>query len=57
MTDKYEILQDLCEAFDNFSESERKLYLFNKYLELFSRRDAIPDQYYEDPDDHETVPQ
>ena len=56
MTDKYEILLDLCEAFDNFSESERKLNLF-KYLGLFSRRDAIPDQYYEDPDDLETVPQ
>ena len=56
MTEKYEILQDLCEAFDNFSESERKLKLF-KYLGLFSRRDAIPDQYYEDPDDLETVPQ
>ena len=27
MTEKYEILQDLCEAFDNFSESERKLNL------------------------------
>ena len=53
MTEKYEVLQDLCEAFDNFSESERKLNLF-KYLELFSRRDAIPDQY---PDDLETVPQ
>ena len=56
MTEKYEILQDLCEAFDNFSESESKLYLF-KYLGLFSRRDAIPDQHYEDPDDLETVPQ
>ena len=53
---KYEILLYLCEAFDNFSESERKLNLF-KYLGLFSRRDAIPDQYYEDPDDLETVPQ
>ena len=31
MTEKYEILQYLCEAFDNFSESERKLNLF-KYL-------------------------
>ena len=50
MTDKYEILLDLCEAFDNFSESERKLHLF-KYLGLFSRRNAIPDQYFEDPDD------
>ena len=48
MTEKYEILQDLCEAFDNFSESERKLNLF-KYFGLLSRRDAIPDQYYEDP--------
>ena len=56
MTDKYEILLNLCEAFDNFSESERKLNLF-KYLGLFSRRDAISDQYYEDPDDLETVPQ
>ena len=26
-----------------------------KYLGLFSRRDAIPDQYYEDPDDPESV--
>ena len=56
MTEKFEILQDLCEAFDNFSEPERKLNLF-KYLRLFSTRDAIPDQYYEDPDDLETVPQ
>ena len=56
MTDKYEILLDLCEAFDNFSESERKLHLF-KYLGLFSRRNAIPDQYFEDPDDLETLPQ
>ena len=31
MTEKYEILQYLCEAFDIFSESERKLNLF-KYL-------------------------
>ena len=52
MTEKFEILQDLCEAFDNFTESERKLNLF-KYLGLFSRRDAIPDQYYEDTDDLE----
>ena len=44
------------EAFDDFSESERKLNLF-KNLELFFRRDAIPDQYYEDPDDLEAVPQ
>ena len=56
MTEKFEILQDLCEAFDNFTESERKLNLF-KYLGLFSRRDAIPDQYYEDSDDLETEPQ
>ena len=56
MSEKYEILQDLCEAFDNFSESERKLNLF-KYLGLFSRRDAIPDQYNEDPGDLEIVPQ
>ena len=56
VTAKYETLQDLCEAFDNFSEPERKLNLF-KYLGLFSTRDAIPDQYYEDPDDLETVPQ
>ena len=55
MTEKFEILQDLCEAFDNFKESERKLNLF-KYLGLFSRRDAIPDQYYEDSDDLETEP-
>ena len=41
VTAKYETLQDLCEAFDNFSEPERKLNLF-KYLGLFSRRDAIP---------------
>ena len=60
MTEKYEILQDLCEAFDNLSESERKLNLF-KYLGLFSRQDAIPDQYniiiYKNPDDLETSPQ
>ena len=56
MTEKFEILQDLCEAFDNFTESEGKLNLF-KYLGLFSRRDAIPDQYYEDSDDLETEPQ
>ena len=40
MTEKYEVLLDLCEAFDYFSESERKRNLF-KYLG-FSRRDAIP---------------
>jgi len=60
MTEKFEILQDLCEAFDNFSEPERKLNLSRiklKYLGLFSSRDAIPDQYYEDHDDLETVPQ
>ena len=32
---------------DNFSDSERKVNLF-KYLGFFPRRDAIPDQYYED---------
>ena len=53
-TEQYETLLELCESFDNFSESERKLNLF-KYLGLFSRRDAIPDQYYEDPDDPESV--
>ena len=53
-TENFEILKDLCESFDNFSEYERKVNLF-KYLGLFSRRDAIPDQYYEDSD--ETVPQ
>ena len=26
-----------------------------KYLALFSKREAIPDQYYEDPEDLETV--
>ena len=55
-TEQYETLLELCESFDNFSESERKLHLF-KYLGLFSRRNAIPDQYFEDPDDLETVPQ
>jgi len=34
---------------------QRKLHLF-KYPGLFSRRDAIPDQYYENSDDLETVP-
>ena len=53
-TEQYETLLELYESFDNFSESERKLNLF-KYLGLFSRRDAIPDQYYEDPDDPESV--
>ena len=48
MTEKFKNLQDLCEAFDNFSESERKLNLF-KYLGVFARRDAIPDQYNGDP--------
>ena len=40
-TEKFEILHDLCEAFDNFSGSERQDNLF-KYLGLFARRDPIP---------------
>ena len=48
------ILSHSISIVSNFSESERKLNLF-KYLGLFSRRDAIPDQYYEDPDDPESV--
>ena len=40
-TEKFEILHDLCEAFDNFSGSERQDILL-KYLGLFARRDPIP---------------
>ena len=52
--EKFETLQTYCKNFDKFSESERKENLF-KYLGLFSRRDAIPDEYFEDSDDPETV--
>ena len=47
-------IQTYCKNFDKFSESERKENLF-KYLGLFSRRDAIPDEYFEDSDDPEFV--
>ena len=50
VTEKFEILHDLCESFDKFSASERKQNLF-KYLGLFARRDPIPEDYYEDSDE------
>ena len=50
VTEKFEILHDLCESFDKFSASERKQNLF-KYLGLFARRDPIPEDYFEDSDD------
>ena len=52
--EKFEARQTYCEKFDNFSESERKENLF-KYLGLFSRRDAISEDYYEDSDESETI--
>ena len=52
--EKFEALQTYCTKFDNFSESERKENLF-KYLGLFSRRDAISEDYYEDSDESETI--
>ena len=50
---KFYYTVDLCES---FSKSKRKLNVF-KYLGLFSKRDAIPDQYYENPENFETVAQ
>ena len=47
--EKFEALQKYCKKIDNFSESERKENVF-KYLGLFSRRDAISEDYYEDSD-------
>ena len=53
-TEKFEILQDLCENYDKFSGPERKQNLI-EYLGKFSRRDAIPEKYYETPEtDDET---
>ena len=56
ITAKYEILRDLCVNFDEFSECARKENLI-KYLGLFSGRDPIPDNYFEDSEDPETVSQ
>ena len=50
VTEKFEILHDLCESFDKFSASERKQNLF-KYLGLFARRDPIPEDYHENLDE------
>ena len=50
VTERFEILHDLCESYDRFSANERKNNLF-KYLGLFSRRDNCPDKYYEETDE------
>ena len=56
-TEKFEILHDLCEAFDNFSGSERQDNLL-KYLGLFARRDPIEcSDECSDNSDTETVSQ
>ena len=56
VTEKFEILTDLCDAFDQFSGSERKTNLIgylkhNVQRETFSHRDAVSGNYYEDPED------
>ena len=50
---KFYYTVDLCES---FSKSKKKLNAF-KYLGLFSKGDVIPDQYYENPENFETVAQ
>ena len=50
VTEKFEILTDLCDAFDQFSGSELKTNLIG-YFKHFSHRDAVSDNYYEDPKD------
>ena len=50
VTERFEILHDLCESYDRFSANERKNNLF-KYLGLFFRRDNCPDKYYEETDE------
>ena len=50
MPEKIEILSDLCTKFDKYSGEERKEHLI-RYLKSFAHRDAIPENYYEDPED------
>ena len=50
ISEKFEILYDLCESFDHLSASQRKENLL-KYLGLFARRDPIPDECYEFSDE------
>ena len=47
VTERFEILHDLCDSYDKLSEIEKKNQLF-KYLGLFSRKDNVPDEYYDD---------
>ena len=49
VTERFEILHDLCDSYDKLSEIEKKNQLF-KYLGLFSRKDNVPDEYYDDTD-------
>ena len=46
VTEKFEILSDLCTKFDKYSGEERKKHLI-RYLKSFAHRDAIPENYYE----------
>ena len=46
VTEKFEILSDLCTKFDKYSSEERKEHLI-RYLKSFAHRDAIPENYYE----------
>ena len=50
MIDKFGIISDLCTKFDKYSGKERKKHLV-RYLKSFAHRDAIPENYYEDPED------
>ena len=50
VTEKFEILSDLCTHFDEFSGSQRKETLI-RYLKSFAYRDSVPENYYEDPED------
>ena len=50
VTEKFEMLSDLCTHFDEFSGSQRKETLI-RYLKSFAYRDSVPENYYEDPED------
>ena len=45
----WDILHELCDLYDNLSEIEKKNQLL-EYLGLFSRKDNVPDEYYDDTD-------
>ncbi len=50
VTEKFEMLSDLCTHFYKFSGSKRKGNLI-RYLKSFVNRDSVPENYYEDPED------